>query len=126
MGFILQIEKTSSTPYIFIDEDNGYMQFQGESFHENVISFYQDVSNWIEHYLDTDFTKFTFDCELKYFNSSTAKFLLNILIELDEYAVAGKEIVVNWITTADNAIIIECYEDFEEEIEDLAFNLIIR
>lgn len=126
MGFILEKTKTGSTPYILIDEDKGYMRFEGESFHENVISFYQDVSNWIEGYLISDFKKFIFDCELKYFNSSTAKLLLNILIELDDHAVDGKEIIVNWITTADNAIIIECGEDFEEEIENLTFNLIIR
>lgn len=124
MGFVFEKAKTGSTPYIFIDEYKDYMRLEGESFHENVVSFYEDVSNWMDSYLNSDFTKFTFDCELKYFNSSTAKLLLNILMELDEHAAKGKEITVNWITTADNAIIIECGEDFEEYMENLTFNLI--
>jgi hypothetical protein len=33
---------------------------------------------------------------------------------------------VNWITTDDNEIMIECGEDFKEEMENLEFNLIIQ
>ena len=29
----LELEKTGSTPYILIDEEKGYMHFQGECFH---------------------------------------------------------------------------------------------
>jgi len=35
-----------------------------------------------------------------------------------------ENITVNWITTEDNMIIIECGEDFEEDVENLTFNLI--
>ncbi|UQZ88334.1 hypothetical protein C4J81_03580 [Deltaproteobacteria bacterium Smac51] len=126
MVYKLEKEKTGSTPYIMIDEEKGYMRFEGESFHENVIEFYRDVSNWLEEYLKTDFTEFTFDCELKYFNSSTAKLLLNMLLEMDENAGDGKNIMVNWITTEDNDIIVECGEDFQEEMNNLKFSLVIN
>ncbi len=126
MAYILEKEKTGSTPYILIDEDRAYMKFEGESFHENVIEFYMEVSNWLENFLNTDFSQFTFDCELKYFNSSTAKLLFNMLLRMDESAAEGKEIVVNWITTEDNEIIIECGEDFQEEMPHLTFNLLTR
>jgi len=32
---------------------------------------------------------------------------------------------VNWITTEENDIIIECGEDFQEEVSNLEFNLVI-
>lgn len=124
MAVFLEIQKTGSTPYILIDEEKRYMKFEGESFHENVIEFYREIGNWLDSFLETGFGNFTFDCELQYFNSSTAKLLLNLLTEMDEHSINGNKVVVNWIATPDNDIIIECGEDFEEEMEHLEFNLI--
>lgn len=126
MAFRLEKEKTGSTPYILIDEEKSYMKFEGESFHENVIEFYAQINDWLSNYLEADFNTFTFECELKYFNSSTAKLLLNMIMDMDEKSIDGKKIIINWITTADNDIIIECGEDFSEDIENLEFNLIIN
>jgi len=124
MAYFLEKQKTGSTPYVLINEEKGYMKFEGDSFHENVAGFFKDVNNWLSNYLKTDFTRFTFDFQLVYFNSSTAKLLLNMLLELDEHA-SDKQIIVNWITTEENDIIIECGEDFQEEVSNLEFNLVI-
>lgn len=123
--FKLEREKTDVTPYVLIDEARGYMKFEGESYHENVISFFKDISEWLNGYLKTDFESFTFDCELKYFSSSTVKVLLNMLLEMDNSKNSSK-ITVNWITAKKNEIIIECGEDFQEDIEKIKFNLVIR
>lgn len=126
MGLRLEKEKTGSTPYILIDEDKNYMKFEGKSFHEDVIAFYSDAIKWLEEYLLTDFEAFTFDCALKYFNSSTTKLLLNMLKSMDKAAENGRKVIVNWITTEDNEIIIECAEDFQEELDNLEFNMIFN
>lgn len=126
MAFLLEKQKTGSTPYVLVDEEKQYMKFEGESFHENVIGFFSEVNNWLKDYLETDFTSLTFDCELQYFNSSTAKLLLNMLLEMDEYASGEKKVTVNWVTTEDNDIIIECGEDFQEEMSNLEFNLVVH
>jgi len=123
MGFILKREKTDLTPYVLIDEDIGYMRMEGESYHENVFDFFSDINEWLRKFLKTDFPSFTFDCELKYFNSSTEKLLLNMLLEMDR-SKGRKNITVNWITTKNNKIIIECGEDFQEDLNHITFNLI--
>lgn len=125
MSFHLEKQKTGSTPYVLIDEAKGYIRFEGESFHENVMGFYKDVNDWLDNYLKSDFDILTFDCNMDYFNSSTAKLLLNMLLNMDEHATEKNKVVVNWITTEDNDIIIECGEDFEEEMTSLEFNLVI-
>lgn len=126
MGFRIEKEKTSSTPYILVDEEQHYMKFEGESFHENVIAYYQEVCEWLKNYLHTNFSVLTFDCCMQYFNSSTTKLLLNMLLDMDAAAVNGKKIIVNWITTKDNEIILECGEDFQEEMKNLQFELVIK
>jgi len=126
MAYRLEKEKTTSTPYILIDEEKSYMKFEGRSFHENVVEFFSDVNNWLDAFLKKDFGSFTFDFEMNYFNSSTSKLLHNMLTKMDKYASDEKRVIVNWITTEDNDIIIECGEDFREDFSNLKFNMIIK
>jgi len=126
MAYRLEKERTTSTPYILIDEEKSYMKFEGRSFHENVVEFYQDVNSWLDTYLEKDFGCFTFDFEMNYFNSSTSKLLHNMLTKMDERASDERKVIVNWITTDDNDIIIECGEDFQEDFSNLKFNMIIK
>jgi hypothetical protein len=126
MAYRLEKERTTSTPYMLIDEEKSYMKFEGRSFHENVVEFYRDVNNWLDAYLKKDFGVFTFDFEMNYFNSSTSKLLHNMLTKMDECVCDTKKVIVNWITTEDNDIIIECGEDFHEDFNNLEFNMIIK
>jgi len=126
MAYRLEKEKTTSTPYILIDEEKSYMKFEGRSFHENVAEFYKDVNDWLDTYLAIDFGTFTFDFEMNYFNSSTSKLLHNMLTKMDKCASDKKKVIVNWITTGDNDIIIECGEDFHEDFSNLEFNMTVK
>ena len=126
MAFYLEKGSAGSSPYLLIDEANNRMLIKGESYHENVIEFFADVNEWLDERFVDACDEFTFDCELTYFNSSTAKLLMDILLLLDEYAADGKEITVNWYADEGNDIVIECGEDFKEEMESLTFNIVIR
>ena len=125
MAFRLKREKTDLTPYVIIDEENGYMNFEGESYHENIYEFFSEIKEWLDKYLATDFESFTFDFELKYFNSSTVRILLGILRDMDR-SVSVDNITVNWITTKGNKIIIECGEKFQENLKNLKLNFVIN
>ena len=126
MAFYLEKERTTSTPYLLIDEDKGYLKLEGRSFHENITDFFRDIFDWLDVYLTTDFGAFTFDLEMDYFNSATSKLLHNMLMKMDSFTTDENNIIVNWITTEDNEIIIECGEDLMDEIEELTFNMVIR
>jgi len=126
MSFMLTREKTKTTPYILIDEKNGYMHFEGESYLEDIVGFFKEINEWLENFLPTDFTEFTFDCALEYFNSSTTKQLYNILRLMDKNT-PGKKVTVNWIVAhEDDDMLIECGEDYQDEMENLEFNIIIK
>jgi len=126
MAFRMEKQKTTSTPYILIDEEKGYMKIEGRSFHENIIEFFTEVDKWLDSYLMTNFNTFIFDCVMDYFNSSTVKALLNMISKMDKYSVNGNNVIVNWITSEGNEIIIEIGEDFKEDIQNLNFNLVIN
>ena len=126
MAYKLEREKTKTTPYILIDEEKGYMRFEGESYLEDIVGFFAEINNWLESYLTSDFEELTFDSALEYFNSSTTKQVYNMLRLMDTHA-DGKKVIVNWIVAdEDDEMLIECGEDFQEEMENLEFNLVIQ
>jgi predicted ATP-grasp superfamily ATP-dependent carboligase len=125
MAFKLERERTKTSPYVLIDEERGYMRFEGESYLEDVINFFREIDEWLDRYLASGFTDLTFDCAMEYFNSSTTKLLYNILRQMDKHA-SGKNIVVNWyVVDEDDDMLIECGEDYKDEMENLEFNIII-
>ncbi|MCL2441926.1 MAG: DUF1987 domain-containing protein [Treponema sp.] len=126
MALYLEKEKTTSTPYLLIDEKKSYLKLEGRSFHENITDFFKEIFDWLDVYLTTDFGFFTFDLEMDYFNSATSKLLHNMLMKMDRYTTDKNKIIVNWITTEDNDIIIECGEDLLDEVEKLTFNMVIK
>lgn len=121
----IEIQKTVSTPHMIIDEQKNYLLLSGESFPENIMKFYTPLIAWLDNYLATDFPSFTFDCHLVYFNSSTSKLLMNVLTSMDNAAVRGKKVTVNWHSSRENDVIIECGEEFGEDFVNLEFNIII-
>jgi len=124
-AFYLERERTDLTPYVLIDEEKGYMKIEGECYHENVTVFFKEIKNWLKEYLKKDFNALTFDCELIYFNSSSDKVLLNMFLDMDNSKNSGN-ITVNWIANKKNEIIIECGEDFKEDLENIKFNIVIK
>jgi len=126
MPFKLEREKTKTTPYVLIDEENGYMRFEGESYLEDIVGFFKEINEWLQDYLTSDFTEFTFDCALEYFNSSTTKQIYNILRLMDANA-PGKKVTVNWIVgDKGDDMLIECGEDYQDDMENLEFNIKIK
>ena len=126
MSFKLVREKTKTTPYILIDEAKGYMCFEGESYFEDIVGFFKEINEWLQTYLTSDFTEFTFDCSLEYFNSSTTKQIYNILRLMDENA-PGKKVTVNWnVANENDDMLIESGEDYQEEMDHLTFNINIK
>lgn len=121
----IDIQKTISTPHMIIDEENNYLMLSGESFPENIVNFYEPLLGWLDSYLESDFSTLTFDCSLVYFNSSTSKLLMNILNAMNEAAARGKKVIVNWHSSKENDVIIECGEEFGEDFGDIEFNIII-
>jgi len=125
MTFKLEREISSKTPYVLIDEENGYMKIEGNCYLEDIVDFFQDINEWVEKYLESGPVNLTFDCAMKYINSSATKMIYNLTRKMDKAAGKDATIIVNWIVNKNDTMIIECGEDFEEEMEHLTFNMVI-
>ncbi len=106
----VKIEKSFSTPEIIIQ--TGKIEIRGKSIPEDSFDFYSPVIENINKYLEenNEFTEvFIF---LEYINSSSKKFLTNILNLLEKSYLKGKKVEITWQ-----------YDEDDESIYDLGNDL---
>ena len=122
----LTIEATRSSPAIEFDADRRQLSLCGESYPENAAAFYAPVFAWLKAFLaDLDLSAtVTVNLEVLYLNSSSTKVMLNFLDLLDRAAQDGKPVTVNWFYDPENEAVLECGQDFSEELQALTFNLV--
>ena len=121
-----KLEATKYTPKVNFEAASNTLELTGESYPENLAMFAEPLFSWLEDYLvQLKDQTFTVNIELTYFNSSSSKMLLDLFDRLEEeVADNGKTIIVNWIYDAENEMAEEYGEEFQEDIEELTFNLV--
>ena len=103
---VLIIPKTNLTPEIILDPVNFLFEINGESRPENVNKFFDPVVKWLDEFAFQIIDKknkdanynccFTFVFKLEYFNSSSIKFVYDILKKLEEINESTKCIEIDW------------------------------
>ena len=89
------IESSKKTPKVLLNPD-GKIHISGRSIHEDPAKFYDPLLLWISDYCKDPSETTTVDIELEYFNSGSAKYILNILQALVGITEKGNKLVVNW------------------------------
>lgn len=117
----LYIEASKSTP--LIEYKNQVFSISGQSYPENAYHFFQPVIQWLKEFLETMTEATVFSFNLEYMNTSSSKFIMDIIDILDAAFVNGKEIVINWYYDIDNESLLDCAEEFKEDVQ-LPFNII--
>jgi hypothetical protein len=98
----LIIDKTNTTPLVVLDPETKIYQISGESRPSDVREFYDEIILWFD-----DFTMYLinskniedpviFNFNLVYFNSSSAKLILDICKCLASLQLKGFNVTVNW------------------------------
>jgi hypothetical protein len=102
----LFIEATKTTPEIYFSPDENIFSIKGLSSPEDVRAMYYPVIEWIKIFIDdiiegsiNTFNKenpFILKIDLEYFNSSSAKFIFDILSELNRLNLNDLKFIVEW------------------------------
>ncbi|MEE9463054.1 MAG: DUF1987 domain-containing protein, partial [Bacteroidales bacterium] len=92
---LVSLESTKRTPSVLLDP-SGRIRIGGRSIPEDASKFYDNILNWVLDYCHTPSDSTVVDIELEYFNSGSAKFVMQILRELSELLVEGRDLKVNW------------------------------
>jgi len=123
----IKIEKSSRGPEVLFDIDKGYFKMKYDSRPENVRKFYfpilETLNEGLQELFDTgkyksfDDNPFIFSYKLGYFNSSSAKFILDIMNIARNFHEKGLNMLVKWYYQDDDEDMLEAGEDFADFCE---------
>ena len=98
-------------PTVSFNAETGICELQGESYLEKTTEFYNRLLDWLDEYITKVNKPITFNFRLTYFNTSSSKRILYIMLKLKEYEDNGGKVTTNWFYDEDDT-------DMEEEVED--------
>ncbi|MGD9992527.1 MAG: DUF1987 domain-containing protein [Salinivirgaceae bacterium] len=92
----LILDKTQDTPGVILDAAQKHFWFTGTSIPENTHKFFEPVFVWIENYLKEPNQETIVNFKMTYFNTSSTKSLLDLMILFKELAKKEKSLIINW------------------------------
>jgi hypothetical protein len=113
----LDIEQSKSTPFVRFDPDSGRMEIGGESYPENSHEFFSPVIEWIDQYLAEEEKAIFFIVTLTYMNTSSTKYMIDILDRLEGAHDEGRSVAVEWYCDGDNEREMDTVEELREDFE---------
>ena len=129
-----QIEATDDSPKVVLDDQNQVFLFEGESRPQHTFKFFEPIVNWLTEYGKILFwqkehfgknRRMTFQFKLSYFNSTSAKFIGDVLSILDKYCQDGFEVRVKWFYQSEDLDMKESGEEFLKMMKKLPIKLVL-
>jgi hypothetical protein len=112
-------------PTVNFNAETEICEISGESYLEETVEFYNPLIKWLEEYTNSgNYKKLTFNFKLTYYNTSSSKRIVDILLILRSFEEKGNELNVNWYYEEDDLDIVEEVEDFMK-ISRLHINLLL-
>ncbi len=105
-------EEEYDKPFVSFDGASGKCEISGESFPEKTAEFYGRLMEWLEKYISEVKGPIDFVFKLSYFNTSSSKRILHIMMLLQSYVEKGGKVKAQWNYDPEDL-------DLEEDIEDL-------
>jgi hypothetical protein len=111
----LKIEGSKQSPYVDFNADTGKLELSGRSIPENSFEFYNPLLEWLMEYAQNPKPLTILKVYLEYFNTSSSKYILEVLKKLKEVLKAdGAEVKVEWCYDEDDEEMMETGEDYED------------
>ncbi len=111
-------------PSIEFDPETGIMNMEGLSRAENAPEVYLPAIEWTEKYLQQPQNETVINMRIKYFNTSSAKCLLEIMERFLSLKKLSKKVTINWYHDDDDDDMIDAGKLFQEVL-DVKINFIV-
>ena len=111
---IIRIEATKKTPEVIFDEAKMKFSMTGRCIPSNAATFFEPIIGIIKAINTPKNAILTFEFKLEYINSSSSKWLVGVLKDLNDKHNSGERILLNWYYEDDDSF------DFGEVVEEVA------
>lgn len=114
---VLKIEGTRDIPEVLFDSGGNNFKMSGRSCPEDVAAFFRPILDWLNNYLERPNEKTILEINMDYFNTASAKMLLNILQKFEKLYENGHEVLIKWYFPEDDEDMEEAGEDYADIVE---------
>ncbi|MFZ4626627.1 MAG: biofilm regulation phosphoprotein SiaC [Rhodoferax sp.] len=111
----LDFPKTSSTPAIVTDWNEGLVRMTGDSFPENSFELFQPLIDWVETFLAQAVGPLHLELELVYLNTSSIRAMMDIFDQLEAAHKEGQAVSVCWSHDFENERVGQLAQEFRED-----------
>jgi hypothetical protein len=118
----INIKATDDLPGVVFDPKKNFFMIYGRILPEDGRIFFNPLLEWIGEYVKepNEYTEMHF--KLDYYNSSTARMLTKLIVELEKIITTGNKVKVVWEYSGDDEVIKERGEELKS-ISYLPFEL---
>ena len=121
----IHLPATAYTPQVDFDFSTHRLSLRGESYPENAASFYQPLIDAVVQYIgQLQETRITVDVALAYFNSSSTQLLFSLFDHLNQAALAGNDVSLNWHHDPEDDTIVEFGNELADDFNALELRLV--
>jgi hypothetical protein len=118
----LFISASPTSPEIDFRFGEDTLSIRGESYPENAAAFYGPVFERVNQYLASrKRAEITVNVSLAYFNSSSTKMLFILFGALNDAAMAGNRVCLNWYHDEDDETLLEFGQELRDDFQALDF-----
>jgi hypothetical protein len=103
-------------PIINFNYGTGLCEISGESYMEETHKFYEPVILWLRNFT-AEKKPIIFNFKLTYFNTSSSRYILEMLDILKKHKENGGEIQIKWYYKKDDPDILMEIDDFSKEAD---------
>ncbi|NMC37785.1 MAG: DUF1987 domain-containing protein [Bacteroidales bacterium] len=127
----LVIEKTSFSPEVKLDPEKDLFVISGESRPPDVANFYGEILKWFDDFRHSPYSmkeadkSIAINFDFEYFNSTSAKYLLDLCKQIAAARSGGMNIAVNWHYEENDLDMLEAGREMSR-IARLPFEFILR
>lgn len=110
-------EATSNTPFIDFILQEGTLEIKGRSIPENSFAFYQPLTEALSIYAKSPKERTTLTVVLEYFNTSSAKCLLDFFKALEQLHGKSTNVTIKWGYQEEDENILEAGKEYQSMLK---------
>ena len=105
--------KSTYTPSVILDKTQGKFELEGRSLAEDAVSFYTPILEWIKEYSESPNENTIFEFKINYYNTASSKFILDIILALENITSNGGNVIVHWYYEEEDEEMLEAGQEFQ-------------
>lgn len=118
------LKGTDISAQVILDPGNGNFELSGRSYPDNVIEFFTPVYRWLNEYAKDPLDKTVFNFRMEYFNTASAKVILDIMTHFEEMIEEGHQVLIRWHFTAEDEDMQKAGEEYANMV-DVPFEMVL-